>query len=124
MADFVYEVACSGERSLEEAVRTWSDAAAMPAWTALPGLSAVDAYVMATGGAHDPFVDDGAGPLLLAMLQFGTAEQMSQAIDGAALARGLEGLPKGVAITGTPFERRLYPIGAEATPGPLTAPFS
>ena len=33
-------------------------------------------------------------------------------------------MPQGVAITGTPFERRLYPIGGEAMPGPLTAPFS
>src|SRR5471030_2170289 len=116
MADFVYEVSCSGERGLEEAVRTWSDAVAIPTWTALPGLSAMDAYVMATSDTHDPFVDDGAGPLLLAMLHFNTASQMSRAI--AALAPSLEGLPSGVAVTGTPFERRLYPIGSEATPGP------
>src|ERR1043166_3648872 len=122
MADFVYEVSCSGERGLQAAVRTWSDAVAFPAWTALPGLSAIDAYVMATSATHDPFVDDGAGPLLLVMLHFNTAKQMSHAT--AAVARGLEGLPQGVAITGTPFERRLYPIGGEAMPGPLTAPFS
>jgi uncharacterized protein (TIGR02118 family) len=122
MADFVYEVSCSGERRREDAVRTWSDAVAFSTWAALPGLSAIDAYVMAKGETHDPFVDDGAGPLLLAMLHFNTAEQMSHAI--GALARSLDGLPQGVAITGTPFERRLYPIGGEAAPGPLTAPFS
>src|SRR5437016_11836463 len=105
MADFVYEVSCSGERGLEAAVQTWSDAVAIPAWTALPGLSAIDAYVMATSGTHDPFVDDGAGPLMLAMLHFNTAEQLSRAI--VAFARSLEGRPQGVAITGTPFERRL-----------------
>jgi hypothetical protein len=65
-----------------------------------------------------------AGPLLLAMLHFNTAEQMSHAIAAPAFARSLEGLPQGVAVTGTPFERRLYPIGGEAKPGPLTAPFS
>lgn len=124
MADFVYEVSCSGERGLQDAVRTWSDRAAMPAWTALPGLSAVDEYMMATSGTHDPFVDDGAGPLLLAMLQFDTAEQMAQAIDGTAFARSLDGTPHGVTMTGTPFERRLYPVGGETAPGPLTAPFS
>src|SRR6266404_437772 len=107
MADFVYEVSCSGERGLEDAVRTWSNAVAIPAWTAVPGLSAIDAYVMATTATHDPFVDDGAGPLLLAMLHFNTVEQMSHAI--AAFAPSLEGLPQGVAITGTPFERRRYP---------------
>lgn len=122
MADFVYEVSCGGERGRQDAVRTWSDAVAIPAWTKLPGLSAIDAYVMATSGTHDPFVDDGAGPLLLAMLHFNTAEQMSHAI--AALAPSLKGRPQGVAITGTPFERRLYPVGGEAMPGPLMAPFS
>ncbi len=122
MVGFVYEVSCSGERGLEHAVWTWSGAVAIPAWTALPGLSAIDVYVMATSSTHDPFVDDGAGPLLLAMLHFNTAEQMSHAV--AALAPSLKDLPPGVAITGTPFERRLYPVGGEATPGPLTAPFS
>jgi uncharacterized protein (TIGR02118 family) len=122
MANFVYEVSCSGDRGLEGAVRIWSDAVAVPAWTALLGLSAVDAYVMATSSTHDPFVDDGAGPLLLAILHFNTAEQMLHAI--ATFAPSLKGLPQGIAITGTPFERRLYPVGGEAMPGPLTAPFS
>ena len=122
MADFVYEISCSGDRSLEQAVWIWSGAVAIPAWAALPGLSAIDAYVMATSSTHDPFVDDGAGPLLMAMLHFNTAEQMSNAI--AALAPSLKDLPQGVAVTGTPFERRLYPVGGEAKPGPLTAPFS
>ena len=62
MADFVYEVSCNGERGLADAVRTWSDAVAIPAWTALPGLSAIDTYVMATSGTHDPFVDDEKAP--------------------------------------------------------------
>src|SRR5712671_6177729 len=122
MADFVYEVSCNGERDLEDVVPTWSDAVAIPAWTPLPDLSAIDAYVMASSSTHDPFVDDGAGPLLLAMLHFNTAERMSHVI--AALAPSLKGLPQGAAITGTPFERRLYPVGGEAMPGPLTAPFS
>src|SRR5215212_10292155 len=124
MTDFVYEVSCSGERGLEEAIRTWSDAVVIPHWIALPGLSAIDAYVMATKGTHDPFVDDGAGPLLLAMLHFNTAERMSHAISAPAFARSLAGIPQGVAVTGAPFERRLYPIGGESMPGPLTAPFS
>src|SRR5258708_19369380 len=121
MADFVYEVSCSGERGLEGAVRTWSDAVAVPAWTALPGLSAIDAYVMATSSTHDPFVEDGAGPLLLAMLHFSTAEQMSHAIAAPAFAQSLEGLPQGVAITGTPFDPRLYPIPGQPPP-PLPPP--
>jgi uncharacterized protein (TIGR02118 family) len=122
MADFVYEVSCNGERGLQRAVQTWCDAVATPVWTRLPCLSALDTYVPAASGAHDPFVDDGAGPLLLAMLHFNLAEQMAQAI--TAIARSLDGLPHGAAATGTPFERRLYPIGGEAMPRPLIAPFS
>ena len=123
MADFVYEVSCSAERGLNGAIQSWS-AVAVSAWTGLPGVSAVDAYVMATNRTHDPFVAAEAGPLLLAMLHFNTAEQMLQAIAAPAFAQSLKGLPQGVAVTGTPFERRLYPVGGEAKPGPLTAPFS
>ena len=122
MTDFVYEISCSSDRSLQEAVKAWSDIVAIPAWIALPGLSAIDAYVMATTSTHDPFVNDGAGPLLITMLHFSTAEEMSHAI--AALEPSLQDLPQGVAVTGTPFECRLYPVGGEAAPGPLTAPFS
>jgi uncharacterized protein (TIGR02118 family) len=124
MTGFVYEVSCGGERGLNDAVQTWSDTVAKPAWTALPGVSAVDAYVMAAGRTHDPFVAAEIGPLLLAMLHFNTAEQMSDAIAAPSFAQSLQGLPQGVAVTGTPFERRLYPVGGEAAPGPLTAPFS
>jgi uncharacterized protein (TIGR02118 family) len=124
MAGFVYEISCSGERGLNDAVGTWSETAAIPAWIALPGISAVDAYVMAISRTHDPFVEAETGPLLLAMLHFNAAEQMSRAIAVPSFAQSLNGLPQGVAVTGTPFERRLYPVGGEAQPGPLTAPFS
>ena len=124
MVDFVFEVAVTGERSRQDAVRTWFDTVAAPAWTALPGLSAVDAYVMVADGTHDPFVDDGAGPLLLAMLQFPTAQAMTHALATPSLAASLERRPTGVGIAGTPFERRLYPVAGEDAPGTLTAPFS
>ena len=124
MAGFVYEVSCSGERGLQDAVGAWSQAVCIPAWTALPGVSAIDAYVMATSRTRDPFAAVEVGPLLLAMLHFNTAEHMSQAIAAPAFAQSLDGLPQGVAVTGTPFERRLFPVGGEAAPGPLTAPFS
>jgi uncharacterized protein (TIGR02118 family) len=122
MADFVYEVAVSGERSRQDAVLAWFDGDAAPAWTTLPGLTAVDVYVPVAGGTHDPYVDDGIGPLLLLMLQFPSAEAMSRAIAKPAFAASVKQQPDGVAITGSPFERRLYPVGGETAP--LTAPFS
>lgn len=122
MADFVYEVAVTGDRSRRDAVLAWFDTVAAPAWTALPSVAAVDAYLTVTGGTHDPYVDDGIGPLLLAMLQFATADAMSRALAEPAFAQSFEWWPPDIAITGTPFERRLYPIAGEAPS--LVAPFS
>jgi hypothetical protein len=124
MTDFVYEVVCTGERRREEAVRRWLETVAAPAWTALPGLSALDVYVMAEDGTHDPFVDDGAGPLSLAMLHFPSAEAMIGALSSPAFARGLEHRPDGVAFAGTAFERHVHPVAGDDEPAPLTAPFS
>ena len=124
MTGFVYEISCSGERGRNGAVQTWSETVALPAWTALPGVSAVDAYEMVISRTHDPFVEAETGPLLIAMLHFNSAEAMSRAIAAPAFAQSLKALPHGVATTGTPFERRLYPVGGEAQPKPLTAPFS
>jgi hypothetical protein len=123
MADYVYEVACTGERSRQGSVQTWFDTTAASAWTTLPGLSAVDIYSVFSGAAHDPFVDDGLGPLLLAMLQFSTADQMSRATSDPAFERSLDGCPSGIDVTGTPFERRFYPVASEPA-GPLSVPFS
>src|SRR5882724_11902625 len=97
MADFVYEISCNGERGLNGAVQNWSETVAIPAWSALPGISAVDAYVMMISRTHDPFVEAEVGPLLIAMLHFNTAEQMSKAIATPAFAQSLKGLPQGVA---------------------------
>src|SRR5579862_8941765 len=121
MADFVYEIAVTGERSRQGAVEAWFDSVA-PAWRALRGLTAVDVYVPVAGGTHDPYVDDGIGPLLLAMLKFSDADALSNALAEPAFAATVTKHPDGVALTGSPFERRLYPIGGK--PAPLTAPFS
>ena len=124
MADYVYEVAFTGERSQQEPLLTWFDTVAAPAWTQLSGLSAVDVYSVFSGAAHDPFVNDGPGPLLLAMLQFSTADQMSRAISDAAFGRSLGAYPTNILVTGTSFERRFFPVGEETVPRQLSAPFS
>ena len=107
---------------LQDAVRTWSDAVAFrPGRVA--GLSAIDAYVMATSGTHDH--SSMTAPVrCCSRCCISTPPQMSHAIAAFRVRAEPEGLPQGVAITGTPFERRLYPIGDEAMTGPLTAPFS
>jgi hypothetical protein len=122
MADFVYEIACSGDRAREQAVQAWAERHAAPAWTALSGLSAVDLYEPVRGGTHDPFNDDGPGPLLMAMLQFPTKDKLQAGLSDPRFEQSFAGMP--VAATGTGFERRFFPVAGAPNPGPLSAPFS
>jgi len=122
VADFVYEVACSGDLSLEAAVQAWADRDAAPAWLTLSGLTAVDLYRPLRGGTHDPFNNDGPGPLLMAMLQFPTKEKLQAGLADPLFEKSLTGMP--VAATGTRFERRFFPLVDTPNPGPLRAPFS
>jgi uncharacterized protein (TIGR02118 family) len=124
VADYVYEIACTGSRAAEEAVRDWVNRDAGPAWAALPGVSAVDLYEMVPDGTHDPIVNDGPGPLLLATLQFSTIERLAGAISHEGFKRSLSARPAAVTFTGTGLERRFYPVAGSAEPGPLRAPFS
>jgi hypothetical protein len=122
MTDFVYEISCTGTGDHEAAVQAWADRHAAPAWTALPGLTAVDLYRPLRGGTHDPFNNDGPGPLLMAMLQFSTKENLQAGLADRRFEQSVAGIP--VAATGTSFERRFFPVADAPNPGPLCAPFS
>jgi len=122
VADFVYEIACTGGQDREGAVQAWADRDAAPAWAALPGLTAVDLYQPVRGGTHDPFNNDGPGPLLMAMLQFPTKEKLQAGLSDPRFEQSLAEMP--VAATGTGFERRFFPVAGAPNPGLLRAPFS
>jgi len=92
--DLVYEICCTGHRGKHEAVQTWFETHVAPAWMRLPGLSALDLYEMAESGAHDPFVNDGPGPLLQAMLQFPGIDALLRAIADRRFTRAECGLPE------------------------------
>jgi uncharacterized protein (TIGR02118 family) len=124
VADFVYEIACSGDRAGEGAVRDWVNRDAGPAWAALPGLSALDIYEPVAAGTHDPYVNDGPGPLLMAVLQFPTIESLNDALSHQQFRQSLSGRPAGVSVTGTSLERRFFPVAGSVESGPLRAPFS
>jgi len=124
MTDFVYEISCTGSGDQEAVVEAWVDRHAGPAWRALPGLTAVDLYRPLRGGTHDPFNNDGPGPLLMAMLQFPTRDKLEAGLADSRFKQSLGNAPAGIAITGTRFERRFYPVAGEPDPGPLRAPFS
>jgi hypothetical protein len=124
VADFVYEIACTGDQDRESAMQAWADRHAAPAWAALPGLTAVDLYRPLRGGTRDPFNNDGPGPLLMVMLQFPTRDKLEAGLADVRFKQSLGDAPAGVAITGIGFERRFYPVAGEPNPGPLRAPFS
>jgi hypothetical protein len=124
VANFVYEIACSGDRAHEQAVHTWAERHAAPAWTALPGLTAVDLYQPIHAGTHDPFNDDGPGPLLMAMLQFPTKEKLQAGLSDLRFKQSFANRPADVAATGTSLERRFFPVADTPNPELLRAPFS
>lgn len=66
----VLEIACRARADQADNARGWYRNEAIDAWSSLPGLTAFDLYVPSAGGARDPMVDDGSGPLFLMMLEF------------------------------------------------------
>jgi uncharacterized protein (TIGR02118 family) len=121
--DWVYEIACAGDADRAGDARAWLDAT-LPVCKALPGLTVLDLYRPIDGGAHDPFNNDGRGPLFIAMLAFASREALGGAITRAEFGRSLGGRPSDLAVTGSSFERHFYPVAGETIAARLTAPFS
>jgi hypothetical protein len=120
---FVFELACFGPAAAADGARQWHGEAAI-AWRTLPRLISHDLYVGVADGAKDPLVDDGPGPLLIAMFAFAQAEALARAMAGAAFASPLSRLPAGVRAAGEAMECRHYPVPGATAPAPLSAPFS
>ena len=119
----VFELACFGPLDAARAARVWHDAAAA-VWRELPGLVSHDRYVGVSEGAKDPLVDDGPGPLLIAMLAFADDDALGNALARAAFEEALARLPDGVRVAGQAMECRHYPVAGAETPAELCAPFS
>jgi hypothetical protein len=119
----VFELACFGPAGAVPAARDWHDAATA-AWRKLPGLVSHDLYVGVTDGAKDPLVDDGPGPLLIAMLAFADADALGKAIVSAKFEQSLARLPDGMRAAGEAMECRHYPVADADAPAQLRAPFS
>jgi hypothetical protein len=121
---WTYEIAMRGAPEAAAGLRRWLGAGPRQALTRLPGLTSLDLYTPAEGPAHDPYNHDGAGPLMMLMLDFASRDALVDAVKGGALANAHGGFPDGIAATGAAFERRFYPTGDAARPAPLEAPFS
>jgi uncharacterized protein (TIGR02118 family) len=120
---YVFELACLGPVDAGPAARVWHDAAAC-AWRDLPGLVSHDLYVGVSEGAKDPLVDDGPGPLLIAVLAFVDEDALAKAVMSAAFAQSLARLPDGVRAAGAAMECRHYPVADATAPAELPAAFS
>lgn len=118
---FVFEVSCIGSPALSGAVSDWCTR--IPAsLSRVPGLTTLDIYEMTADGANDPFNDDKTGPLRVIMPEFDSLDALRSA--RGAIERSLSQLPAGITLTATAMERVFYPVGEQARPEPLRAPFS
>jgi hypothetical protein len=119
-----YEIALRAAPDRGADLQTWLETDARDCYAGLPGLSCLDVYTPAEGQARDPYNNDGAGPLMMLMLDFASRDSLGAAVAGGAITAPAGALAPGIAATGASFERRFYPVGADATPAPLQAPFS
>jgi hypothetical protein len=121
---WTYEIALRGLPEEGVALRKWFVNGPQQAFAASPGLATLDLYTPAQGPSHDPYNHDGAGPLLMVMLEFATRDALAAAVRGATFGGAFKALPSGVVATGAAFERLYYPVGDGTAPAPLQAPFS
>ncbi|MBS0246262.1 MAG: hypothetical protein JSR61_06545 [Proteobacteria bacterium] len=119
---YAYEVALRGPVDNAEPLSAWFLEGPAEALSGLPALVSLDRYVPIAGPSRDPYNNDGAGPLMLLMLNFPSPETLGTA--RSAIEAAFQTLPDAVAATGAGFKRILYPVGEDDTPAPLEAPFS
>src|SRR5262249_7791493 len=75
-------------------------------------------------GAHDPYVDDGAGPCLLCMLSFADESALRTAINDSWFRLGLKDRPATASMTAEAMVRKFYSMDGEVDEQRLEAPFS
>lgn len=121
---WTYEIALRGAPDRSTALQNWFANGPQQAFAALPGLATLDLYTPAKGPSHDPYNHDGAGPLMMVMMEFAARDALVAAVHDEKFSGALTALPPGVAATGAAFERLYYPVGDGTTPAPLQAPFS
>jgi hypothetical protein len=120
----VYEVSVRAGGGDIDAMRRWFKAGPAQRWAGLPRLVAFDAYFPCRGQPHDPYVNDGLGPAVLAMLSFPDEPALWDAIGSSAFERGLADIPAGAAVTADAMLRKFYSVEGETAERSLEAPFS
>jgi hypothetical protein len=121
---WTYEIALHGAPERAADLETWLETGARDCYASLPGLACFDVYTPADGKARDPYNNDGAGPLMMLMLDFASRDALAVAAASGAITAPAGALVPGIAASGAPLKRRFYPVGEDAMPAPLRAPFS
>ncbi|MHA1537950.1 MAG: hypothetical protein ACTSUD_10380 [Alphaproteobacteria bacterium] len=102
---------------------SWFEAGPASALKTLPSLRAFDLYL--PEASDDPYLDDGAGPLVMAQLYFDDVTALQAALASATFPEEAlkgEGGPAGdVHAAHSVMRAHLYPVAGERTPAPLTA---
>ena len=120
--DWVFELVCTGPAGRMGEAIAFANRAAR-GWVALPKLAALDLYAPVVGGAHDPFNDDGPGPLFIAMLAFPSRDALAAAL-GQSRADLEPRRPARQASPGPAPPSSGISIRSAARPRRSTAPFS
>jgi uncharacterized protein (TIGR02118 family) len=120
----VLEIACRADADQADNARGWYQNDATRAWSSLPGITAFDLYVPATGRAQDPLVNNGLGPLFFMILEFSSMTTLEQAVRSHNFAAPLSKLSAGLELSADAMERRYFPVSGETAAKPLSAPFS
>jgi uncharacterized protein (TIGR02118 family) len=120
----VYEIAIRAIGEDAQSVAPWFKAGPAKLWCKLPQLNEFHVYFPAQEGATDPYVDDGAGPLALALLGFADERSLRAAVNDAAFSRGLQGMPPDGSVTAEAMLRKFYSGDGEIGEQVLDASFS
>lgn len=118
-----YFVTVMGPPEAGERYRAWFRAGPAKALAALDGLISLD--IFSPERSHDPYLDDGPGPLVMAHLYFDDVAALEAALASktfpAAALKG-DGAPvAGLSVAHEAMKAETFPVAGEAKPSPLTA---
>ena len=83
---WVYEIALRAAPDTQMALNGWFASGPRSAMAELPGLTCADCYTPAEGSALDPYNHDTSGPLMLLMLDFGSLQNLAEAMKKRLIA--------------------------------------
>jgi hypothetical protein len=119
---WMLEICCRSASPVLTEGAAIGDALAGTLTARLAGLKTLDLYEPCQQETRDPYNNDRDGPFLIAMAEFAERQRLQDAL--GRLEACLKVVPEGTAITATPLQRKIYPVGGEAAARPLAAPFS